>query len=151
MDQAHEQVTDLGTVSGFIKQGILAVQDSLFQGLLAEIVVQGRAGHSEEKGQCRPVFEHVADGLSQTAVGLYQMLIQLFMEPGVELFHQRAAVVLMKTQPVFGGHLSFFGNLIIFVYPCQGFEDMAALLREALPYLNKLSAAMGQTSWPAGF
>jgi len=40
MDQAHEQVADSCTVPGFIKQGIFAVQNSLFQGALAQIVVQ---------------------------------------------------------------------------------------------------------------
>jgi len=44
MDQAHEQVTDLCPVLGFIKQGVFAVKDRLFQSLLADVIIQGRPG-----------------------------------------------------------------------------------------------------------
>ena len=66
------------------------------------------------------MFEHVEDGLTQTAVGRDRMLVQLLLEPGVEFFHQRAAGVLMKTQSFICGHVLLFGNPIVFIYLCQG-------------------------------
>src|SRR3954470_5869849 len=61
VDQAHEQVADGGAVPRLVEQGVLAVQDGLLQGPLAQIVVQRRTGLTQEQRQRTPVPEHVTD------------------------------------------------------------------------------------------
>ena len=39
VNKAHEEVTDVGSVFGFKEEGIFAMKDGPFEGLLAEIVV----------------------------------------------------------------------------------------------------------------
>ena len=39
VDQAHEQVSHASPVRGFIKVGVLTMEDSLFQGSFAHVVV----------------------------------------------------------------------------------------------------------------
>jgi len=39
MNQAHEQIANVGSVLGLIKQGIFSMQNSLLQGSLADVVV----------------------------------------------------------------------------------------------------------------
>jgi hypothetical protein len=51
----------------------------------------------------------------------------------------------METQSFLGGHILFFGNLVIVIDLGQDFKYMPALIRKALPYLDKASATMSQT------
>ena len=44
VDQAHEQVPDLGALQRAIEQRIFAMQDGRLQRPFADVVVQGRAG-----------------------------------------------------------------------------------------------------------
>ena len=50
VNQTHEHVADLGTVGGFVEVGVFTVEDDFFQGTLAEVVVQGHAGVTQEEG-----------------------------------------------------------------------------------------------------
>ena len=45
MNQAHEQITDVGPMLGFIKQGVFAVKDRLFKRALTQIVYGCRPVH----------------------------------------------------------------------------------------------------------
>jgi hypothetical protein len=40
VDEAHEQVTDIGAMFGFVKEGVVAVADRYLQCPFAEIIVQ---------------------------------------------------------------------------------------------------------------
>ena len=57
--------------------GIIAMQNRLFEGSFAYIVVQGDSGLSQEHGQCLPVIKHISDRLTQAAVGLDLVLFDL--------------------------------------------------------------------------
>ena len=57
MNEAHEQVADGGTVQGLIEEGVFSVKDGLFQGSLADVVVERGAGHSKKEGQFGPMME----------------------------------------------------------------------------------------------
>ena len=46
VDQAHEDVPDVGAMARLVKQGVLAMENRLLQGPLTDIVVQGRPGHA---------------------------------------------------------------------------------------------------------
>jgi hypothetical protein len=61
MNEAHEQVPDVGAMFGLKEVGILSMQDGLFDSLFAKIVVQWRSRHSEEQGQGLPVLEHICE------------------------------------------------------------------------------------------
>jgi len=43
VNQAHEHITDEGAKIGFVEKGIFSMKDSLFQGLLTDIVIQWRS------------------------------------------------------------------------------------------------------------
>ena len=45
MNQAHEQITDVGPMLGFIEQRIFAVKDRLFKSALTKIIVQRSLWH----------------------------------------------------------------------------------------------------------
>jgi len=96
IDQAHEQVADPGTFDGFVAEAVFAMQDGHFQGSLAGIVVQGRAGLAQEQRQRLPVFEHVADGLAQAGVGLDVLVADFYLQPLLELRQHRLAVGLVS-------------------------------------------------------
>ena len=64
MNQAHEQITDVSPMFGFIKQRVFAVKDRLFQRALTEVIVQRSLWHPKEQCEFFPVVEHVRDGLS---------------------------------------------------------------------------------------
>ena len=62
VDQAHENVTRVGSVLALEEEGVLAMQDGLLQGPLADVVVQRGTRFSEKQGALFPVPEHVRDG-----------------------------------------------------------------------------------------
>lgn len=86
----------------------------------------------EELDKFRPVIFHVGDGLAEAGIGLHLFLIDLFIEPFLQSFHQRAAVILVKGQAFLGGHSLFFGDGIIYIYITERLQDVAAFVR-AMP------------------
>jgi hypothetical protein len=40
MDEAHEQIPDIGPMLGPVKQGVLAMLDAPFQALFTDIIIQ---------------------------------------------------------------------------------------------------------------
>ena len=63
MNEAHEQVPDVGAMFGLKEVGILSMQDGFFEGLLTEVVIQRGSRHSEEQGQGLPVLEHICESV----------------------------------------------------------------------------------------
>ena len=61
VDDAHEQVAHAGAVLGLIEVSVLAMQNRLFEGSLADVIIQRSAGSSEEQSQLIPVPEHIAN------------------------------------------------------------------------------------------
>ena len=78
------------------------MEDGLFQGLLTEVVVQGRSRDSQEQSQRIPVLEHIGDGLSQSGVRLRLFLRYLLGKPLFEILHHRLAFPLMEEKPLLG-------------------------------------------------
>ena len=69
VDQAHEEVPDLGAVEGAIEQGVLAMEDGLLQAPTAQRrYVQRCAGHRQEAGEFLPVVLPVGSGLAEPGV-----------------------------------------------------------------------------------
>src|SRR5207249_11784851 len=59
VNQAHEHVADPRAGERPVEQGVLAMQDGLLQGAFAEVVVQRRARHAQERvsfGQCLSMY-----------------------------------------------------------------------------------------------
>jgi len=54
VDQAHEQVAHPRPPTRLVEQGVLAMENGLLQGPLAEIIVQRRPGHAEETASASP-------------------------------------------------------------------------------------------------
>jgi hypothetical protein len=54
VDETHEEVAHLGALAGFIEQRILAMQDGLLQGPLADVVVERRSGLAQEEREPIP-------------------------------------------------------------------------------------------------
>ena len=102
MDQAHEHIADECAMLGLVEERVFPVEDGLFQGLLADIVIQGRSGDSQEQGQRIPVLEHIGDGLSQAGVRLRLILLELLGKPLFEVLHHRLAFPLMEEETLFG-------------------------------------------------
>jgi len=95
VNQTHEQVSDAGPVLGLVEIGVLAVQDRLLEDAFADVIVQRRSRLPEKQRQRLPVPEHVADRLAQAAVGLDLVLLDLLGQPGLQVVHLRAALVLV--------------------------------------------------------
>lgn len=66
MDEAHEQVADVGAVFGFVKERVFPVQDSHLEleGSFADFVVQRGVFDSEKERQFLPVIAQVIDRLA---------------------------------------------------------------------------------------
>ena len=67
VDQAHEEVADLGSVERFVTQGVSPVEDRRFQSPFADIIV--RVLGISEAGQGLPMVEHVAMALPSPELG----------------------------------------------------------------------------------
>ena len=102
VDQAHEHIADEGAVFGLVEERVFPVEDGLFQGLLTDIVIQGRSGDPQKQGQGLPVLEHIGDGLSQAGVRLRLILLELLGKPLFEVLHHRPAFPLMEEEPLLG-------------------------------------------------
>src|ERR1039458_4089718 len=50
VDEAHENIADARAVEGAVKEGIFPMQDRLFQGSFAHIIVQRGARYAQEQG-----------------------------------------------------------------------------------------------------
>ena len=66
LNKAHEHVTYIRPVLGFIKQGVFPVNNGFFQCTFTDIVVERGARDFQKPGQRRPVFHHVRNGFAQT-------------------------------------------------------------------------------------
>jgi len=144
VDQAHEQVADVGAVGRLVEQRVLAVQDGPLQGAFAQIVIQGRPGHSQEQRQPFPVLEDVRDRPAQPRVGLDQPLVELPRQPGAECFHRRTALGLVKLQARLRRQVPLSGDGVVAVDHRQGLQHVAALLGKMLRHLDKLPPPVGQ-------
>ena len=102
VDQAHEDIAHMGAMTGLVEQGVLSMQNRLLQRPFAEVVVQGRSGHAQEERQLLPVPQQVRHGLAQPGVRLHAALVKLPGKPDMEILHGRAALGLMKEQPLLG-------------------------------------------------
>ena len=54
VDQAHEQVPDLGAILVFVEQSVLAVKNDFFERPLTNVVVQGCCRLAQEQRQLSP-------------------------------------------------------------------------------------------------
>src|SRR3990172_7712561 len=81
VNQTHEHIADERAVFGLVEERVFSVEDSLFQALLTDVVVQGRSRNSQEQSQRIPVLEHIGNGLSQSGVRLRLLLLELFRKP----------------------------------------------------------------------
>ena len=66
MDYAHEQIPELGTVFGLLKQSIFPMQYGFFQGPFADVIVKGRISYPQKGRQRLPVLEHVCNCLAES-------------------------------------------------------------------------------------
>lgn len=74
------------------------MEDSPFEDLLADIIIQRRPPYSQKESKRLPMLEHIGDGLSHRGIGLDLPLIELFLQPFFEPSHDRATVLLMEPE-----------------------------------------------------
>lgn len=79
VNETHKQITDVCPMFGLKKQRILAMEDSPFEGLFADVIIQRRPRNPQEEGQRLPMLEHIGDGLSHGGIGLDLSFIELFL------------------------------------------------------------------------
>ena len=144
MDQAHEEVADVGAVVGLVEQGVLAVEDRLLQRPFADIVVQRGAGLAQEERQLLPVLEQVGDGLAQRRVGLHLPLVELRAQPGLSSSITGPLWAWWKAQPLPPARAPARGAGRRCGRPRPGLQDVPALLGEALGHVHELPPAVGQ-------
>ena len=101
MDQTHEQVAHLGAIFRQIEQTVFPMENRLLQTPFADVVIEGRTGLAQEQRQALPVIKQLHDGSAQTGVRLDLLLIQLRVQPLVQLVHHRTAALLVEDQPFF--------------------------------------------------
>ena len=121
------------------------MKDGLFHRSLANIVIKGRPRTMEKEGKFLPVILHVTNRFPKTGVGLHQVVIELLLHPGGKLFHEWAAMGLMKLQALLGGHFLLTTGGVMFVYRPDGFEDKPTLRRKILRYLDVFATRMSNT------
>ena len=90
-----------GAFPGFVKQGVLAMQDGFFQCPLDQVIVQWGAGLPKKQGEFFPVFEQVGDRLAQSGVRFHFPFRELGRAPAMQFFHHRAAMLLVEAEALF--------------------------------------------------
>src|ERR1017187_3821386 len=136
VDQAHEPIAQPGAVLSLIAQGVFPVENGHFECAFADIVIQGRTGLAPEQGQGVPVFEPVAQGLTQSGVRFHQFLLQPLAHPLVELVHDFLTALLVEPKPGFGGEPGFLGLGLVWANLAQVFQHVLAFLREVLGHVH---------------
>ena len=66
VDEAEEDISDVGAVFRLVEQGVFAMQNGFFQSAFTQIIVDRCAWYLQESCELVPVLEHVADGLAKT-------------------------------------------------------------------------------------
>jgi hypothetical protein len=112
------------------------MQDGFLQGALDDVRVQRRPGLLEEEGQPSPMLQAVTNRLAQTRVGLHLLFRELGVEPSVQLFHDRPAVLLVKVQPRLRRQCLFFRLRIVPIDRGEAFQHVTALLGKARHHLD---------------
>ncbi len=87
VDEAHEEIPHVSAILAPVEERILPVEDGLLESSLAHVVVQRRAGLSQEERQLRPMLPQVLEGCAQAGVRLHSSLPDLLLEPPGELLH----------------------------------------------------------------
>ena len=65
MDQAHEEIPDVGAMFGLEEVSCsCGARMAFLRACSQRLLSRGRSGHAEEQGQGLPVLEHVSHGLS---------------------------------------------------------------------------------------
>jgi len=88
------------------------------------------------------MVEHIVDRLAQTGIRFDLLLGKLLFQPLVQIFHQRAAVVLMKMQALLRRHALPGGNRVKMVHLPQCFHDVLALIGKVVGYLDKIPSTV---------
>lgn len=91
------------------------------------------------------MVEHIVDRLAQTGIGFDLLLSKLLFQPLVQIFHQRAAVVLMKTQAMLRRHALRGGNRVKMVDLPQCFQDVLTFIGKVVGHLDKIPSAVRET------
>lgn len=91
------------------------------------------------------MVEHIVDRLSQTGIRFDLLLGKLPFQPLVQIFHQRAAVVLMKTQALLRRHALRGGNCVKMVDLPQCFDEVLTFIGKVVGHLDKIAAAVCET------
>ena len=77
VEDGHEQVAKPCTDPGFVEHGVLPMEDRLFEGPLAGIVIDGGSWLAQKEGERLPMTLQIGDRLAQDTVGLDQTLVEL--------------------------------------------------------------------------
>ena len=92
-----------------------------------------------------PVPKQVLDRPAQRRVRLHQPLVELPHKPGVEFLHHRAALGLVKQQPLLGRQFPLSRHRIILVDHRQGFQHVPALLGKTVDHIDEVPPGVRQT------
>ena len=87
MNQAHEQVTDICPVLGFIEERIFSVHNCHLKGIFTNIIIQRGFFNSEKERQGLPMVEHIVDRLAQTGVWFDFFVVKLLTQPAMQVVH----------------------------------------------------------------
>jgi hypothetical protein len=117
-----------GSLLGLVEGRVLAMQNRLLQGPLAEIVVQRCPCFAEEQRERIPVLEQIRNGSAQGPVGLDQSLVELPLETLLDVFHDRFAVHLVEPQTLLRREFIPPRKLVVPVDFFQGVQHAGALL-----------------------
>ena len=101
-DEAHEEIADVGTVLGLVKETAFSVDDRLLQDTFDSVVVERSAGLTQKQRQPVPSWQGVADGLAETRVGLGLLVLQEGAQPLLELLLERNALALVQIESLLG-------------------------------------------------
>ena len=72
------------------------MQNSHLESPFADVIIQRGLFDSEKERQFLPMVAHIVDRLAQTGIWFDLFVIDLLVQPTMQLVHQRAAVGLMK-------------------------------------------------------
>src|ERR1019366_8946589 len=94
-------------------------------------------------GEPLPVLEQIPHGHSQTRVWFHFPFLELGVEPGAKFSHDRGAMQLVETQPLFRRH--GLRQRIVAVDLAQLFPYMLARHGKVGRHLHKTTPSMSQT------
>ena len=91
-----------------------------------------------------PAFEQIVDRLAKGRIGFDQLVVELALQPRLQIVHRWLAMSLVMRQALFARHAFFTSNLVVVIDDLECLDHVTALVGKPIVDVHEVAAAVGQ-------